>query len=101
VVFAAAASALARSVLGCEARYTPREGGPGLALRVVVSRPEDLALGLGGAVAPAVEAMVPAALGFRPARGDTLEVGADRYRVESVQQDATGASWRLTLARAP
>ena len=85
--------------MALEASFQPVAGGAAIPLRVILSRPVAVALGLGAAVAPQVEASVlMAALPGPPRRGDLLTVGGATYRVERAEREGAETSWRLTLA---
>lgn len=87
---------------GADAAYTRASGGAAISLRVVLSSPTDQITGFGsaGVRAGSVTADVLASdlSGIAPRRGDTLVVNATTYRVDDVQRDPLGLSYRLTLA---
>ena len=103
--FAAAAAVLAADPnLGTDATFTPAGGGGSLALRVVLSRPEEAmgALDALRGLAGSARAMVPAsALTAAPVRGDAITIGGTAYLVAEAAQDEIAASWTLHLRRAP
>lgn len=102
-VFAHAAQAIAGSLLGVDATFTPAAGNP-VAVRLVPSRPEDAFGALEAPRSQAVHAvaMLPAAaVPARPQRGDALSFGGQAYLVAEVLQDPRAASYTLHLRRAP
>lgn len=97
--FAEMEEVLAASVLGADATWRAKDGGPVLALRVVMSRKDEPAFGAAARSAPQVTARIAAdALPGRPCRGDLLAVGGQGYVVETVEDLRNGASYELTLA---
>ena len=87
--------------IGTDAVYT-RASAPGIAVRVSLSHPSDQMPGLGavGVRAGSITADVLASQlgGLVPKRGDTLTIGATTYRVEDVERDPLGLTFRLTVA---
>ena len=100
--FDAAADILAADPnLGADALYTP-SGEAQMALRVVLSREEGPATGVGyGIVAAGFYVMIPvSAIPDRPQREELLSIGALNFTIEAAELDQTGASWRVTLRKA-
>lgn len=87
--------------IGTDAVYT-RASAPGIAVRVSLSHPSDQMPGLGavGVRAGSITADVLASQlgGLVPKRADTLTIGATSYRVEDVERDPLGLTFRLTVA---
>jgi hypothetical protein len=79
-----------------------RPPGNWTALRILLSKPADEVPGFGspGGRAGTIEATVLAAdcTPLSPARGDEMRIASVVHRVEAVDRDALGLSWRLTLA---
>ena len=103
--FAAALATLhADPNLGTDAEWRAAAGGPWKPLRVVVNQPADVVPGLRGGSARAVTSeitvlateMAPDA----PRRGDLVRRLSPLtiWKVEEVEPDALGLSWRLGLA---
>lgn len=102
MAFAMMARRLAASRLGADAAWQSRDGGPTVAVRVVLSRPEATfgggGQGGGRQAIAALATVAAAALPGRPASGDLLAVGTLSYRVAGEpQQDETGSSYTLPL----
>lgn len=87
--------------IGIDATYT-RASAAGIAVRVSLSHPSDQLPGLGavGLRAGSITADVLASQlgGLVPKRADMLTIGATTYRVEDVERDPLGLTFRLTLA---
>ncbi|MBU8543992.1 MULTISPECIES: head-tail joining protein [Roseomonadaceae] len=87
--------------VGVDARWTSREGGPHLDVRVVPSSPEQ-AFGTGTTPMMGVQVvvMLPAdALPGRPEAGDLLAFSGLSYKISSISQDPRGTSFALGLKR--
>jgi hypothetical protein len=91
--------------LGVDAEWRAAAGGPWRPVRALLSRPSDAVSGLGGpgSRAVAAEATLRAAelAPDTPRRGDLLRrlSPPETWRVEEVDPDPLGLSWRLSLAR--
>ena len=87
--------------IGIDAIYT-RAPAAGIAVRGSLSHPSDQLPGLGavGIRAGSITADVLASQlgGLVPKRADTLTIGTLTYRVEDVERDPLGLTFRLTLA---
>ena len=87
--------------IGVDATYA-RAPAAGVAVRASLSHPSDQLPGLGavGVRAGSINADVLTSQlgGLVPKRGDTLTIGAITYRVEDVERDPLGLTFRLTLA---
>jgi hypothetical protein len=98
--FALMAARLAASRLGADAEFFARQGGPGVAVRVVVGASDQLAgLGRAEGVAEPVTITVPVAALPVVQAGDEFRVGDVIYQVTAPLRDAAGASWRLACRR--
>lgn len=79
-----------------------RAGAPDVAVRVVLTRPQEPTLGVAGATLGGLEATLPvAALPFVPKRGDLLIIEGVERQVERRERDEIAAQWRLILSKAP
>jgi hypothetical protein len=99
--FAAALAVLhADPNLSTAAEYQPAAGGAWTPVGIVLSRPQDVVSGFGQARAVAASASVLAADWPAPARGDRLRLAspARAWKIEAVEPDPLGLSWRLSLA---
>ncbi len=87
--------------IGVDAVYM-RAPAAGIAVRASLSHPSDQLPGLGavGVRAGSITADVLGSQlgGLVPKRADTLTIGAITYRVEDVERDPLGITFRLTLA---
>lgn len=104
--FAAALATLhADPNLATDAEWRAAAGGPWRPVRVLLSAPADAIAGLGGpgARATALAATLRAAdlAPDTPRRGDLLRrlSPPETWRIEEVEPDPLGLSWRLSLAR--
>lgn len=99
--FAAAAAALmADPNMSVPALRKPGGAGPGAALRVVRSTPDEVAQGFGAAVVSATDVLtVSAADAPDCAAGDTFTIGAEVLTAQLVRLDATGTAWRVECRR--
>ncbi|MCX7275514.1 MAG: hypothetical protein NTV19_20765 [Burkholderiales bacterium] len=88
--------------IGVDGIFT-RAPAAGIAVRVSLSHPSDQLSGLGavGVRAGSITADVLASQlgGLVPKRTDTLTIGATSYRVEDVERDPLGLTFRLTVAQ--
>jgi hypothetical protein len=91
--------------MGTDAEWRAAAGGPWRPVRVLLSAPSDTVAGLGGpgARAGALEATLRAGelAPDTPRRGDLLRrlSPPETWKVEEVEPDPLGLSWRLALAR--
>jgi len=91
--------------MAVEAEWRAASGAPWRPVRVLLSTPSDTVAGLGGpgARAGALEATLRAAdlAPDTPRRGDLLRrlSPPETWKVEEVEPDPLGLSWRLSLAR--
>ena len=106
--FAAALATLhADPNMGIDAEWRAAAGGAWRPVRVLLSANADEATGLGGpgARAGALAATLRAAdlAPDTPRRGDLLRRPSppETWKVEEVDPDPLGLSWRISLARAP
>ena len=104
--FAAALATLhADPNMGTDAEWRMAAGGAWHPVRILLSAPADDVAGLGGAGARAgaLEATLRAAelVPDTPRRGDLLRrlSPPETWKVEEVEPDPLGLSWRLSLAR--
>jgi hypothetical protein len=104
--FAAALATLhADPNMGIDAEWRAAAGGAWRPVRVLLSTPSDDVAGLGGpgARAGALAATLRAAdlAPDTPRRGDLLRrlSPLETWKVEEVEPDSLGLSWRLSLAR--
>jgi hypothetical protein len=104
--FAAALATLhADPNMGTDAEWRAAAGGAWRPVRVLLSAPADDVAGLGGpgARAGALKATLRAAdlAPDTPRRGDLLRrlSPPETWRIEEVEPDPLGLSWRLSLAR--
>ncbi len=104
--FAAALAALhADPNMGTDAEWRAAAGGAWRPVRVLLSAPADDVAGLGGpgARAGALEATLRTAdlAPDAPRRGDLLRrlSPPETWKIEEVDPDTLGLSWRLSLAR--
>ena len=102
--FAAALATLhADPNMGIDAEWRAAAGGAWRPVRVLLSTPSDDLAGLGGAGAGALAATLRAAdlAPDTPRRGDLLRrlSPPETWKVEEVEPDPLGLSWRLSLAR--
>lgn len=104
--FAAALATLhADPNMATDAEWRPSAGGTWRPVRILLSAPTDDLAGLGapGARAGALEATLRAAelAPDTPRRGDLLRrlLPPATWKVEEVEPDPLGLSWRLSLAR--
>lgn len=106
--FAAALATLhADPNMGTDAEWRAAAGGAWRPVRVLISAPADDVASLGGpgGRAQALEATLRAAdlAPDTPRRGDLLRrlSPPETWKVEEVDPDPLGLSWRLSLARSP
>lgn len=101
-VFDLAALALADDTnLGADITITPGAGGPPWSVRGILSAPPAPGYGPAQARRNAREASIPVQAlpaGAMPLRGDILEANAAAWKVEKVERDESGTTWRLILS---
>ena len=98
----AMATLLADPNMCSDAEWQAAAGGAWQPVRVLLSTPAELVPGLGatGGRAIAVQATIRAAdLPQLPRRSNLLRWAGNTYRVETVEPDPLGLTWRLGLAR--
>lgn len=86
--------------IGVKATWISRAGGPSLTVRVVPSREEADAFAAAPMKGERARARIAAdALPGRPERGDLIAFEDQGYKVETVEVDARGVSYVMTLVR--
>ncbi len=86
--------------VGVDATWISGNGGAGVAVRVVPSREEADAFASAPMKGERARArMAISALPGRPSRGDLLAFEGQGYKIETIEQDARGVSYLLTLVR--
>lgn len=90
-------SVLARGPGGKDAEYRIKGSGPPALVRLVLEEKDD---DRSGRVVTSTAALVPADAGLigRPERGDTITIGEQVWKVESVMAEWQGWAWRLALS---
>ncbi|MGG5819639.1 head-tail joining protein [Falsiroseomonas sp. HW251] len=102
---AALASLHADPNMGTDAEWRAAAGGAWRPLRVLLSAPADAVAGLGGpggrAVALEATLRVADLVPDAPRRGDLLRrlSPPETWKIEDVEPDPLGLSWRVSLAR--
>lgn len=98
---AAMLDALFASALARDALWRAGGAGDGVAVRLLLRRPDDgAALFDVGARLPKLAAEVRASEVPAPAEGDLVEVDGASYRVRGAERDSERLLWRLALEEA-
>lgn len=99
--FAAAMDALvADPNLGTEAIYRQGASGPAVAVRVLRSSPDRVAVAFGTEILSATD-ILSVAIAVLPdiAAGDSFAIGPDLLTVTHAERDASGTAWRVVCQR--
>ena len=88
--------------MGVDAVFTPGGGGPSVparAVRVTERVDAGFTLGTTGASSPSIRYDVRKSEVEAAARGDSLHIGTDSYRVTKAEPDEENLLWRLYVER--